>query len=271
MRFIYALFFACLLPVLGYSQKKQTGNDSLRDQVNQLSKEFKALKQTNDSLNKELYYFRAKEDYYSTSLASQGTHFEWMITTGLAVLGLFSFGYLEVRFRLMSKSFSSKIKDISNLYSSITEKTDLINYELLRNSGVSHGNLATIVGIFNDSESATHETLYSSQMFLSGIAIIQTLKAYKLAPDDIAEEELIGHLKEYVSNLKSFFEEMRSSPNLKELLLNIENFYAVPGIKIKESIEAHIPIIKDEALKLDLMDLLVKRKGLEEAIDSLNL
>ncbi|PMD97682.1 hypothetical protein BWI97_08720 [Siphonobacter sp. BAB-5405] len=136
MRFIFSLFFACLLPVLGYSQKQQTGNDSIQYQINQLSKEFKALKQTNDSLNKELYYFRAKEDYYALAVDRQGTHFEFLITTIIALVGFISWGYFRSRFQSIENQNEEQKKEVIEMIDLAKKDIKELNSEFCINMGL---------------------------------------------------------------------------------------------------------------------------------------
>ena len=124
------LIFILIFSLSVFSQKnnqikKYNINDKIdslnRSELNQNLKIEKLNKLVNfktDSLEKELLYFKVKEDYYSTALSDQANRFTLIISGILALLALLSFGLFKnevSKIRLETdKKLSKHKKEIKN-------------------------------------------------------------------------------------------------------------------------------------------------------------
>ncbi|RAI76003.1 hypothetical protein HMF3257_20805 [Spirosoma telluris] len=118
-------------------QAKPTPTDSLKAQQALINKRFDSLatglqklSRTNDSLNKELTYFRAKEDFYVMAVDRQGSHFEWFIATLITIAGLISYSYFSRQFNIIKGEGEAQLnsfKEEHNLMASdyVKVKIDL--------------------------------------------------------------------------------------------------------------------------------------------------
>ena len=68
---------------------------STNQRLDSLVHRVQAINRTNDSLNKELYYYRAKDDFYVMAVDRQGSHFEWFVGIFIALAGYFSYTFFQ--------------------------------------------------------------------------------------------------------------------------------------------------------------------------------
>ena len=62
----------------------------LRDKIHKIETSQMKLNKTNDSLSKELLYYKVKEDYYVTALGAETTRFALIISGLLAIIAIAS-------------------------------------------------------------------------------------------------------------------------------------------------------------------------------------
>ncbi|SFD47171.1 type 2 periplasmic-binding domain-containing protein [Spirosoma endophyticum] len=74
------------------------------------------MSHTNDSLNKELYYYRAKDDFYVMAVDRQGSHFEWLLATIIGVAGLFSYTFFRRELNKQREEFDNQLNVASEKY-----------------------------------------------------------------------------------------------------------------------------------------------------------
>jgi hypothetical protein len=105
-----------LIAVIG--QAAPTPTDSLKIQqaqtarrLDSISASLQKLSRTNDSLNKELTYFRAKEDFYAMAVDRQGSHFEWLLGIALAIAGLFTYGSFKTEINKARKEAKEQVSE----------------------------------------------------------------------------------------------------------------------------------------------------------------
>ncbi|GAB3550112.1 hypothetical protein GCM10027577_28710 [Spirosoma fluminis] len=102
--------------------------------LDSLSIGLQRVTRTNDSLNKELYYYRAKDDFYVMAVDRQGSHFEWLLGIAIAVAGFFSYNYFNRRIQKVSDKWNKqylKSKDaILSLEENLTKERRLFYLEI---------------------------------------------------------------------------------------------------------------------------------------------
>jgi hypothetical protein len=90
-------------------------NDSLSVKKNEAKKIILNSIKSNESLNKELLFFKVKEDYYATALSNQADYFIFVITIILTLISLFSLGGFYYKINQLKKEYeitSNKNKKI---------------------------------------------------------------------------------------------------------------------------------------------------------------
>lgn len=99
-------------------------NDSLYE--TKINNNENLLKFKSDSLNKELLYYKIKEDYYSTALSDQGNRFTLIVSGILVLFTLVSFGAFKYEISNIKKETNHKLKvhkDEINNYKKKLSKT----------------------------------------------------------------------------------------------------------------------------------------------------
>lgn len=96
--------------------------------LDSLSSGFKKLSSVNDSLNKELYYYRAKDDFYVMAVDRQGSHFEWLLGIVVTVAGLFSYAFFWKELGKLRVEIITKVKGlVDNQVNELDLKTTVIS------------------------------------------------------------------------------------------------------------------------------------------------
>ncbi|GAB2566866.1 hypothetical protein GCM10027190_16050 [Spirosoma areae] len=199
-------------------QAKPTPTDSLKvkqalmvRRLDSLSAGLQKLLRTNDSLNKELYYFRAKEDFYVMAVDRQGSHFEWLVGIALALAGLFTYGYFSKQIGVVKDNLEERIVEHEESFNDIKLETFKGLAVILNNT------LRTTdpAGDFNLLD--THLNLYLAATYFLSKAYIE-----KKGKDDPRIVEnisvFIGNMKELMEKLDTFLKESPNSEDQKRQL-----------------------------------------------------
>ena len=83
--------------------------DKLINKVDKLEGQILISKKNSELLNKELLFFKVKEDYYATALSDQGTRFSLIIAGILGLFALLTFGGFKYQIFLMQKKVDKKL------------------------------------------------------------------------------------------------------------------------------------------------------------------
>lgn len=159
MKKITLLFI--LLSLVSFSQNKSSDDelilinekiDSLKLSKNNIEKGILALKEiTNkrsDSLEKELLFYRTKEDYYSTALSDQGNRFTLIISGIMALFALISFGAFKYEVSLLRNETNYKLKKHKKEIKKYKDQLKNTNSELV----AAKGNLNTSIAVHFEKE-----------------------------------------------------------------------------------------------------------------------
>lgn len=99
MRTILLSFFLFLLPSALYCQNMMPANDSLFREILILKQKIDLATRSKDSLERELLFYKVKEDTYSDLFGALSSHFEgtvaWIVGIFGAIAGLVSFGFYK--------------------------------------------------------------------------------------------------------------------------------------------------------------------------------
>jgi hypothetical protein len=122
------LLFLLIFTTTFYSQTKNLDSKNKKENLSEakIKNIENLLKFKSDSLNKELLYYKVKEDYYSTALSDQGNRFTLILSGILAVFALVSFGAFKYEISNIKKETNQKIKihkDEINNYKKKLSKT----------------------------------------------------------------------------------------------------------------------------------------------------
>jgi hypothetical protein len=116
----HIIILTLLLTTLNYSQNKATKSNNILKTTTELIKAnnevllkdvksefYNNYKRKVDSLNREILYYKVKEDYYASALSEQSSKYIFISSGILAILAIISFGIFKVElFRL--KNFTRK-------------------------------------------------------------------------------------------------------------------------------------------------------------------
>lgn len=89
-------------------------NDSLAKLETKFSNFEKQQKTTSDSLQRELQYYKVKEDFFNSALDEQSTRFALIIATILGFVGLISFGSIKLEIYRLKKEYQKEVKSVKN-------------------------------------------------------------------------------------------------------------------------------------------------------------
>ena len=106
------LLFLIIFTTTFYSQTKSLDSKNKKENLSEakIKNIENLLKFKSDSLNKELLYYKVKEDYYSTALSDQGNRFTLILSGILAVFALVSFGAFKYEISNIKKETNQKLK-----------------------------------------------------------------------------------------------------------------------------------------------------------------
>lgn len=138
------------------SQNEIKTNKNITDNINSLETQYekrikdldKYYKLKSDSLNKELLYFKVKEDFYSAALADQGNRFTLILSGILGLFALISFGVFKYEVSQISKKTKKKLNAQKKEFNKY--KNELLETNTDLNS--TKGNLFTSIAIYFQKE-----------------------------------------------------------------------------------------------------------------------
>ena len=110
-------------------------NDSLSVKKNEAKKNILHSKQSYESLNKELLYYRVKEDYYATALSNQADYFIFIITIILTLISLVSFGGFNYKINQLKKEYEIKSNKNKKIIKKAKRNFNKMKYEFYSTRG----------------------------------------------------------------------------------------------------------------------------------------
>ncbi len=115
-----------------------TPTDSLKDQVKELQGTFKkqgeSLKRQNDSLQREILFYKVKEDFYTESLGAQTGIFSFITSALLALAAFVSWKFISDRIQTVKRELSSEIVSVKMNLEDTQENEIIIRYQTLKNA-----------------------------------------------------------------------------------------------------------------------------------------
>lgn len=137
------LFFLLFITsLLAYSQSPLTKDSIyLENRFNELNEQIEKLQTGNSTLEKDLLYYRAKEDYYAAALNDQTTTFTLIVTIILAFFAFFSWAGFHYEVKNYKAASDKKVKSISKLFKKSKKELVKLQTEHFR----SEGNLAASI------------------------------------------------------------------------------------------------------------------------------
>jgi hypothetical protein len=193
-----------------------------------LSKKQESINFTRDSLEKEILFYRVKEDYYTTALSDQANRFTLIITGILALFAIISFGAFKYEVLKIREETDIKLK---NHKKSIKEYKKQL-YETNKELKSAKGNLSTSIAKYFEKEddhanafcyylaaAKAHgeskkdkETLEASEEKPFGVCLINL----GLSLDCLNKIESSKHKEKLKSNLTTILKAMDGIHNLND-------------------------------------------------------
>lgn len=156
MRKIFTLAF--LFITISVSSQK-TSNDSIKNkselEVNLLTKKIDSLKKEladikknaieyNQTLEENIEFYKAKEDYFAAALSDQATRFGLIITGLLAILAFVSYGVFKFEIKQIQKNTKKQLTKQNEKFKEFTERVNLIDKDLK----YSQANIFASIGLY---------------------------------------------------------------------------------------------------------------------------
>ncbi len=116
--------------------------DSLKFALRNLTEHIKLQRNRADSLEKEILFYRVKDDFYSAALSDQSTRFTLIISGILALLALLSFGAFKLEVARIEKLFKKKHDTHESIIKRYEEQLKRTNNDLLRSKGNIYSSIA---------------------------------------------------------------------------------------------------------------------------------
>lgn len=223
--------------------------------INKLDSLLNKSLEVQDSINREILFYKVKEDYYANSLDRQATHYEWLLSVLVALTTLISIGYFEVRFKSLRETLLSKIVEQQENFIDFEIRASKIEYDLHTNLSFSLLSLAGMLDAFREGFGKEEPETSSTTLKIS--ALINHLKAYGKSKEakDIEENEKSIHdnASKIVSEINSFYKG-------DQLIIDISSSLDFIGDLTEEKviINEKIRSIKNDKLNENLMELIVK-------------
>jgi hypothetical protein len=155
----YLTIIIFLLAFTGHPQNSPI-NDSIHfeNKIGELTERIESLRTGNSTLEKDLLYYRAKEDYYSAALADQSTRFALIASGLLLAFSFISYAGFRYEIKKFKKASDERIKKVSKTYKKSKAKFDKLKTQHFK----SEGNLAaTISGSLREKEMIFEAAYYS--------------------------------------------------------------------------------------------------------------
>jgi hypothetical protein len=145
-----------LIGTLAYSQKTTINNDSILTITSELiiknnetllkkieSKLDKEQRKKIDSLNREILYYKVKEDFYNTSLSEQSSKYIFITSGILAILALISFSVFKFEIHRIKRKTEKKLNKQAEIFEEFKDDFKFLE----SNSLVTQANMNASIGI----------------------------------------------------------------------------------------------------------------------------
>ncbi|KAA9346313.1 hypothetical protein [Larkinella humicola] len=162
-----------------------TPTDSLKAQMVKLSGVFKKqgelLKKQNDSLQREILYYKVKEDFYTESLGGQTAIFSFITGTLLTLAAFISWKFISDRISTVKRDLSNEIDSVEKKLEEKQENDIIVRYQTLKN-GFDLGH--TMLSSMTESKigSEIGEIDFGIGVFMGITLMVQANQAIKVHP-----------------------------------------------------------------------------------------
>lgn len=126
-------------------EKIKLTQDSLSIEIGELNLQLIENLKNKDSLNRELLYYKVKEDYYSSALSNQTNKFGVIITVIVGLFALISFGAFKYEIIRLNEESDEKFIKQKKLFKKQKKKNGKIKSSLERARGNLHVTIALLL------------------------------------------------------------------------------------------------------------------------------
>ncbi|MEZ0538936.1 hypothetical protein [Fibrella arboris] len=223
MRLIYLLLLTISLVVPTTAQtSKRPSVDSIKLRIYQLEKIYQ---HRTDSLQRELVYFRAKEDYFANAVSDQANFFLAVFGSTLTILGILAvfvnLGYFRIQFKALKTDYTEQVNEtIRRLEESNSLSVERLeelqkraaneSAEIRVHSASTLQQLSLILTTLGN-QAAADNRLYSS-LTLYALGALTLIKAHEVDPTFSTLEETQERVEKALSLLMSLMEMLEESP-----------------------------------------------------------
>ncbi|GAB3550560.1 hypothetical protein GCM10027577_29870 [Spirosoma fluminis] len=225
-------------------------------QLDSLSKGLQRVTRTNDSLNKELYYYRAKDDFYVMAVDRQGSHFEWLVGIALGFTGLVTYGFFWSKINAVEKSFRQAINKFERESAKTTFKLHKQAYDTL---GIAAALFRGFSGLSLDDDEGNEPIipLISTQLSM----LDEIIHAYILIQNEEDQHDIDDTAKTATSLMQDLHREVSLAFEGDRLKIDKDEGLKVfdhDGVKQLNSLHKMVAEIKDTAVRIALMNAILQ-------------
>lgn len=255
-----------LLLYVATGQAAPTPTDSLKAKLALIVKRqdslmtgLKQLLKHNDSLNKELERYHAKDDFYVMAVDRQGSHFEWLLGSTLAIVAFFTYAYFIDEFKRVRREFDSIIRG----YLAKLNDTSYRTHRQFSFNISSSIQTLDILSSLVETLGATSTSTMSSSAGLFALrltALVEDVKAYILIhnEDEKQTEDCLIDIKRQSKALNGYISIFLDTQGLvidTELIRSSFDWHEKEAF---DYLHAHTSQIKDTDVKAEVMQFLLK-------------
>jgi hypothetical protein len=163
-----------------------------------------------DSLQKELIYYRVKEDYYSDALAMQTAIFGIIIAILVSGASLISWKYVKYKFIQIKEYTEKQLADVLGEFNIIDRKFDGVTSDLY----TSEGNLAVSQGLISNDNKQFH--IAFNYYVIGGVAYSRARLIKFGDAEDTATDQNYHSVITSLENAKDIFKSIKTQGKYKD-------------------------------------------------------
>lgn len=177
--------------------------DSLEGRIQRLTR-------TNDSLNKELYYYRAKDDFYVMAVDRQANHFEWFIGFIVAIAGFLSYSFVQKQLNNVRDEVASRLIVFEQEDEVTREALRSVQYEAYTAAGMLLNNSATELMKGTELKGPESDSLNDTIVAISSLnrSMFLAYKAFLLIDNPTKKVERLHTIKNALHNLDIAYDQI---------------------------------------------------------------
>lgn len=167
-----------------------------------------------DSLQRELAFYKVKDDYFAQALDDQATRFSLITASLLALVGLLSFGGIKLEIASLKREYEKQVKILQKELSAYKRRVWENEYRLNITSGNNFSITGNILREKGKNSNAFELFIAASKSFLRSAILVKDGKAASLQEDPFKQS--VSNLKSAIHILRTWSEDEGDLTKLRE-------------------------------------------------------